>query len=517
MSFVPFDPWYLRLARWLAGRWDSLEVHFRGAERRTRRIEAEVRQLGLDLLDRVDDLPGMPPLVVMPPLTNQFYGHGAFMGAAPGLLQDQAWRRILAFLMPDVFLEVKAACDAEAQPGTLIPMFENNPVMCAYGAWHGAHRREGRDGFHPNDLAGVEWDVFIDSLLVEAWEVAGDDAARRALVARMADTMVIAHASTADTVQEAAGVCQYEDVRRTSKTRMGGVQPDAWLDLFGRALRLAGAPDLRAAIEVMAREPRVESVGGVPVETCRLHTFAHPASPEEALVPWRALTGRPRFSIVLEMKSRKSTSALLGGLVEELNHRGLHVVAVCSFDPAEVEGVGRVVQRVGGAVLPGPREIRFFHWAGDLQEACDRGTVARGQALLFNGASLLERVPDAAAAGTPPYAWRREVIEELEDYRQEHDLSVGVYVQEGDCDNAAAEALAGLVHRYPATFELGFAWGGLLDEVHVCHDGTDRRGFGSQAMLKWVNSRPWRTRGDVGAAPEPSAREHAAEAEHPSS
>ncbi len=454
----------------------------------------------------------MPPLVAMPPLTNQFYGHGAFMGAAPGLLQDQAWRRILAFLMPDVFLEVKAACDAEVQPGRLIPMFENNPVMCAYGAWHGARRREGRDGFHPNDLAGVEWDVFIDSALVTTWEAATDEAARRAVVAQMADTMVIAHASTADTVQEAAGVCQYEDVRRTSKTGMGGVQADAWLDLFGRALRLAAAPDLRAAIDAMAREPRVEAVGGVPVETCKLHTFAHPAPPEEALAPWRALTGRERFSIVLEMKSRRSTSVLVGALVEELNRRGLHVVAVCSFDPAEVAGVSEIVQRVGGAVLPGPREIRFFHWAGDLQGACDRGEVARGQALLFNGASLLDPVKDAEAGeGTPPYAWRREVIEELEAYRCEHELSIGLYVQEGDCDNAAAEALAELVHRYPATFELGFAWGGLLDEVHVRHDGTDRRGFGSQAMLKWVNSRPWRTRTDVGASEVPVAAEDASE------
>ena len=35
----------------------------------------------------------------------------------------------------------------------------------------------------------------------------------------LVDTMVIAHASTTDTVQESIGFCQWEDVRRTRKAQ----------------------------------------------------------------------------------------------------------------------------------------------------------------------------------------------------------------------------------------------------------------------------------------------------------
>jgi hypothetical protein len=85
---------------------------------------------------------------------------------------------------------------------------------------------------------------------------------------------------------------------------------------------------------------------------------------------------------------------------------------------------------VGTALLLGPREIRFFHWAGEVQAACDRGEVVVGQSLLFNGASLLSLGQEK----DPPYRWDREVIEELDQYRRDFGLHIGLYVQEGDCD-----------------------------------------------------------------------------------
>ena len=283
---MPASVWNRLLLR-LAHFWDSLELLFRRAERETKEVEAEVRQLGLDLLDKVDDLPFVPQLVPVPPLTNQYYGHGAFMGAAPALLHDDRWRRILAFLMPDVFLEVQEASREKAEPGTLIPMFENNPVMCAYGVWYGSQRRKGRTDLHPNDLAGVEWDIFVEEAQIEAFErLSGDNAPTERLIRSVVDRMVIAHASTADTVQEAAGVCQYEDVRRTPKTRMGGVQADAWLDLFGRALRLAEAPDLKAMMADFARLSRHSEQ-----EACMNHCFRDPMPVELRSNPIGGLTG----------------------------------------------------------------------------------------------------------------------------------------------------------------------------------------------------------------------------------
>lgn len=467
--------------------WNTLE-HVVGRtrlrlRRQQRKIEAGARQLGLQLLDVIDDLPFVPTLVPIRPVHNQYYGHGAFMGAAPALLADDTWRRILAFLMPDVYLQVDAALKGGASNAALIPMFENNPVMCAFGCWQGLRRRKGQAPRPLGDLSGMEWDVFVDSAQVEAWEsVPGepDAPAREALVDRIVDRMVIAHASTADTVQESVGVCQYPDVRRTPKTAMGGVPAPAWMDLYTRALRLAQAADLRKAIDAMAADARTESA-----EECERNTFRTPIPMAVGAAEYREIAGQ-RFSVVLEMKTLRSTALLLAAMVRALNRRGVHVAAVCSFQIAEVRGVSQQSQMDG---LPGPREILFFHYAGDLQHACDQGDLAPGQGVLFNGATLLRYAEGAER----PYEIEDDVIVELGEYRDRFGIDIGIYVQEGDCDALAAGALSEMVAANAQTFTLGFAWGGLLDEAHVQPDGTDRRGLGSQAMLGVIGrARDWR-------------------------
>jgi hypothetical protein len=458
-----------------------------------------VRQLGqefkAELWDLVDDLPFLARLRPMEPIRNQFYGHGAFMGAGPALLADPQWRRILAFLMPDVFFDVSEALKEGANEARLIPMFENNPVMCAFGLWRGIlWRQKCEYKFSPHDLTGTEWDVFIDGDKVAAWERARDPQARAALLTELVDTMVIAHASTTDTVQESMGVCQYHDVRRTPKAELGGVQPDAWLDLFLRALRLAQAPDLHQAVERMSTEPRTDAT-----EACLRNTFANPIPAREVVQAFREFSGRPHFSIILEIKSLRSTPAFLSEVVRELNRKGLHVAAVCSFLLQEVQGVSQTQQDIDGERLPGPREIIFTHFVGDLQEACDQGRVPKGQSVLFNGASLLHFVGSDEPGG-PGYRVKEDVMEELEEYREKYDLHLGIYVQEGDCDAAAAHALSELAQRAHKTLELGFAWGGLPDEVAVESDGLDRRGFGGQGLLAYVGkARHWKTRAERSA------------------
>jgi len=479
-----------RAARTLAGAWNALEHLLARLRRRLRRqqrqLEAEARQLGLQLLDVIDDLPFVPTLVPIRPVHNQFYGHGAFMGAAPALLADETWRRILAFLMPDVYVQVDAALKDGADNARLIPMFENNPVMCAFGCLHGVKRRAGQGDRPAGDLTGMEWDVFVDSAQVEAWEALGepvDSAEREALVDAIVDRMVIAHASTADTVQESVGVCQYPDVRRTVKTGMGGVLAPAWMDLFTRSLRLAKAPDLRRAIDAMALEPRSQSQ-----EECESNTFLRPVPMVTGVAEYEAATGQ-RFSVVLEMKTLRSTPVLLAAMVRALNRRGVHVAAVCSFSLDEVRGVSGQGQRLQGrGELPGPREILFFHYAGDVQHACEQGALPPGQGVLFNGATLLRHTPDEPGA----YGVDANVVDGLAAYRERFGIDIGVYVQEGDCDALAAGALSEVVGANPATFALGFAWGGLLDEAHVQPNGTDRRGLGGQAMLGMIGrAREW--------------------------
>lgn len=449
--------------------------------RRRAALEQGARRVLDQLWEAVDDLPFAPDRDPIPRVPRRLYAHGAFMGAGPLLLEDPRWRAILAFLMPDVFRDVRDAVRAGVRVVGLIPMFENNPVVAAFGVWRCGLRGE---------LDAMEWDVYLDGHRVEAWEEATDPQVREALVDEIVSTMVIAHASTTDTVQEHIGLCQWEDVRRTAKSRLGGVEPDAWMDLFGRALHLADAPDLRAAIDAMRAEPRDES----DLE-CRRHTFRAPWPAERVVERFRAVTGRPRFGVVVEIKSLRSTPELLGAIVGALNRRRVEVVAVGSFLPAEIRGVSQRAQIVDGESLPGPREVLFLHFAADLQQQCDRGQVDRGAAVMFNGACLLRLLPGAPGR----YAIDVDVVRGLEAYRVAHDLRIGLYVQEYDCDAAAAALLADLVREHAETFSLGFAWGGLADEVAMLRGRGDHRGFGSQRALQRI-SRGWAHRAPAGGA-----------------
>ncbi len=478
-----FGAWWDRVER----RLHTLRIRFR---RQRRELKDEAKKIGEDLWDLVDDLPFVPELPRIRRVRRQYYGHGAFMGAAPALMADTNWRRILAFLMPDVYSQVTAAIRAGANAPKLIPMFENNPVMCAYGVHEGHRfRKEEPEENDEHDLAGHEWDVFVNSALVEDWENASDEQ-RLPIIAKIVDSMLIAHASTTDTVQEAIGICQYEDVRKTPKTALGGVEPQAWLDLFSRALRLAAAPDLSAAIRQMSTEPRVETE-----EECRKYTFASPASIPAAVETFRRLTGREQFSIMLEIKSLRSTSSLLGALVQELNRRHIHVVGVGSFLLDEIRGVSEITQVLEERLLPGPREVLFLHFAGDLQHGCLEGTIPSGQSVMFNGASLLDA--SDPELGPVQYALKDDVIADLAKYRDRFELAIGLYVQEGDCDAAAAGLLSELVHRESGLFSLGFAWGALPHQASFDGAGADHRGYGGQKLLEYVGkAKQWEVRGD---------------------
>lgn len=482
-------------SRWLVRAWDGLEGLWRAARRRfrrgQRRIEAEARllraeaqQLGASFWEGIDGLSFVPTRVSFTPVRTQFYGHGAFMGAGPALLADRTWRRILGFLMPDVFDAVRTSLAESADPARIIPMLENNPVLAAFGTLRATSTARAAEA--PNHLAGMEWDVFVDARLMDRWEATRSDPDEHARVMkRVLDTALVAHAGASDTVQESLGVCQYDDVRRTPKTAFGGVEMDAWVDLFGRALALASAPDLDAAVAVMSHDARS------PVdEACMLHTFAEPWPMPKVVALHRALTGRPFLSIVIDIKSLRSTPAFLVDLVRALNGKGVHVAAVGSFLGDEIGGVSAATQQVGGQVLPGPREVLFFHFAGDLQAACDAGLVPTGQSVMFNGASLLDVV--TPTPGRHHYSARLRVLAALDLYRRRHDLQIGFYVQEGDCEADAAAVLSDIIDAHPDTFALGFAWGGLRDEAGLAAADEPRAGYGSQRLLEYVGkARQW--------------------------
>ena len=469
-----------RVANRAAKGWMKLEhTAARGSAKlmeRRRRLREKARGVALELWTAVEDLAFAHSGSQIPPVSRRLYAHGAWMGAAPALLEDMKWRKILAFLMPDVYRDVARALADSASHAVIIPMFENNPVMCAFGL-----RRAAKDGPVPC----MEWDIFLSISLVDAWEEATTAQERGAAMVEMVDTMIIGHAAITDTVQEQLGVCQWSDVRKTPKARMGGVQTGSWLDLLARALLLSEAEDVTEAIQLMSAQPRRRSR-----EACMKYTFAEELPAQEAVDIFRRIIGAPKLSVVLEVKSSASNPELLKALVGELNRRSVHVDSVGAFDVAGIKGVSEVVQQIDGRVLPGPREILFLHFAGDLQAACDRGGLVPGQAAMFNGASLLTA---RVEHGQYTYGLDHELIAELDGYRERHQLELGIYVQENDLDAAAAAILSELVASRPALLTLGFAWGGLADEVSLAAGQGDRRGFGSQALVRRMRvGKTWR-------------------------
>lgn len=475
--------------------WNGIVWLFSRAWRRSESnssLTQDMREFRNDLQALADQITFNPSFQAILPIRNQFYGHGAFMGASPMLLSDERWRSILAFLMPDVYEQVHQKIVAGANGNDLIPMFENNPVMCAFGMWHGLQTRHQLSKEHAPglyDLTGIEWDVFMDGDLVQAWLQTDTPEKKQATIEKLVDTMVIAHANTRDTVQEQLGFDQYQDVRQTSKSSLGGVEASAWLDLFLRSLELIHAPDLDAGIYTMSHLARFDYG-----DECQKHTFVEPFAGEQAVQRICELTQRAHFSLILEIKSLSSTPELLSAVVQELNRRGIHVAAVCSFQLSEIKGLSQMTQYLKEEVLPGPREILFFHFAGDVQITCDQGEMSQGQSLLFNGASLLE----LQTSGTQPYSVKRTVVQELGQYQQQWDLHMGLYVQENDCDATAASLLSRLVDEHSDIFDLGFAWGGLQNEALVASVTTelrDARGFGSQRMLEYIGkARHWQVK-----------------------
>jgi hypothetical protein len=75
----------------------------------------------------------LPAPFEIPHLNNQFYGHGAFFGAAGQLLNDAKWNVALQSLMPDVHGPVMDILASGGGSKGVLLKFENNPVCAAYG------------------------------------------------------------------------------------------------------------------------------------------------------------------------------------------------------------------------------------------------------------------------------------------------------------------------------------------------------------------------------------------------
>ncbi len=401
----------------------------------------------------------------IPETRNQFYAHGAFMGAARELLADPKWNRILQALMPDVHRDVSNALRSREGSDVIIPMLENNPVMAAYGLIKTQgmdQRREGGRADRIRRMQALEWDAFLPTTVVEAYKRAQTDEERDRLASQLVREMVIAHGTATQTALEnATGYRQYSDVRTNRKSDLGGVLPGAWMDLFCRALTLAQDPNW----ETRAREyedPTLHPRFDNPRDQATHLTFRNQLSFRDVVNLYKEIFHKETFSVLLDIKSRDATPQILRAVVRELNRRGVLVYGVGTFQHAEINRLGAMRQIVDGHVYAGPREVKFFHLAGDLQRACLAGRVAEGDTVMFNAGSLIDY--DRYARGRQKkasYQIKQEVVRQLRIYQEHYGFHLGLYVQESDIDDRAATLITEVTNSNQDLFDLGFAWGGL--------------------------------------------------------
>lgn len=405
----------------------------------------------------------------IPETNNQFYAHGAFMGAAPQLMADPKWNRILQALMPDVHADVTAALASGPNSGKIILQMENNPVMAAYGMVQTRQMdRRGDNGRSDRieKMQALEWDVFLPTGIVEDFNRAPTEEERNRLAHRMVDEMIIAHGTPTQTFREnIMGWRQYDNVKGTRKSDSGGVRPGAWMDLFGRALQLAEDPDWEkkaAEYEDPILHPRVND----PDDQAAHQTFETHLTFQKVIELYKGMFGKETFSVLLDIKSRDASPTILMALIRDLNGRGVHVYGVGSFKHSELAGISGMTQLVDGKVYGGPTQIKFYHLAGDLQADCLKNQVAEGDTVMFNAGSLISYSSFATGPGTKAsYAIKNDVVDQLQRYKQHYGFHLGVYVQENDIDDRAATLITELTNTRPDIFDMGFAWGGLSGQA----------------------------------------------------
>lgn len=201
------------------------------------------------------------------------YVHGSYASAAPLMVYNRKWMRILRRLMPanhaDAMEILREAEEAHArrsnndqQMARLMKWAENNPVVAAYGVMNsntgtdssrrekrsmgrGSRRKKSRDRYGKtsssddrNGAPVLEWDIWLDPTLVKKVEAAMDVAEHfqndenadyqdqiaanievDRQVGRLINRMMLAHGSASHLVSEALGVgSQYNFTKLVEKS-----------------------------------------------------------------------------------------------------------------------------------------------------------------------------------------------------------------------------------------------------------------------------------------------------------
>lgn len=372
---------------------------------------------------------------------------------------------------------------------------KNNPVVAAYGVIKKLERKVQKK--KEGSSATLEWDVFLcpesvktlesillkrDRLLLQLgqeyrspFELKTDDirftkkkddeddddrqllkslvesdVEARCCARFLSETMLVAHGSTTQLILEQMGLFRsfnHSQVRRSRKTRGGGVDARSWLTIFAEALR-TGANRAEDDDSFVCDKSPLSS-----------NYLDHQPVPESVRLINMALGGgdnSDRLRLIIDSKSRRVSPRVWAMVVEALGAYGIQVEGVATFVHQEIRGLSDF--SIAGILL--------CHTAGDLQRACHEGRVRKGDKIYFNGGSLLITERDRIT-GSTVYRLRPFAIDgsnsrsTVRAYKEAFDLSLGLYCQEFAIDDAAVNLLVKEVNRTDTVYDLGLSWGGL--------------------------------------------------------
>lgn len=424
---------------------------------------------------------------LFPVIDNMPYAHGGFFGAAPFLLANPHWISILRHLMPDVYVEISRRV-TYSPPSKLIHWAENNPVVAAYGA---AHELE-YHGFIPN----LEWDVFLDPQLVKRVQLVLEEQDKflatkkkhspvksnqimayydKELQRRsqaLVDKMLIAHGNATTLILEQTGYAKhynYSRVKRTRRTLGGGIYARQWMSVFAEALKLGvcfnGAEDEKKPYDIASpNKKKTSTLLALAESTCPATSMTESIRIVESIIK-----GKRPIGLVLDTKSQHVPKRIWSIVVDTLRSFGIRVEGIANFKMDEIRGVSKFcAERV--------QEIIFFHSAGDLQKACHDGSIQQGDKVFFNAGSLLWEPTNSrwdnkisnfdpqeikASYEVQPFGLPGVEFPTIQWYKEQYDLSIGVYCQEFAIDEAAVHKLSKLINDRPEIYDLGFSWGGV--------------------------------------------------------
>jgi hypothetical protein len=364
------------------------------------------------------------------------------------------------------------------------------------------------------ELPNIEWDVFLDPVLVRRVNVvllerakflrdtipgmaAAQPLARpefppdlsqanrsilkyyntqlRKRCKALVDKMLIAHGNLTQLIVEQTGYMKqynYSRVKRTRRTLGGGIYARQWMAVFAESLRIGLREETPSSSPSRDNDT---SDKDEPISRLDELRCVDMSIKESVLVIQEIAKRDDPIGLYLDLKSRHVPKLVWACVVDTLREAGVRVEGIGTFTD-DIRGISMYT------IEPVP-EVMFFHSAGDLQLACHEGRIQSGDICFFNAGSLLWN-----PATTSPYEVLCEALlssfdadrakqayclmphalpanqtssSTIEHYKKHYDLKIGLYVQEFAIDETAVSLLVNLVNDSAEIYDLGLSWGGV--------------------------------------------------------